>query len=68
MNQTEKRIIEIKKELEQIKQQLKSPVLIDGDDEYQEQLELRYQRDDLEAELDMLLEQSRAEEEIEGWG
>lgn len=58
---------QLRKEIADAKTKRKSPLLINGDDEYQEQLEIRWHIDELEGELDKLLEQNRAEEEIEGW-
>lgn len=63
----DKKIISLKQQIKDCKSQLKPSLLCD-EDEYQEQLELRWHIDELEAELDKLLEQNRAEEEIEGWG
>jgi len=63
----DKKILNLKQQIKDCKSQLKPSFLCD-DDERQEQLELRWHIDELEAELDKLLEQNRAEEEIEGWG
>jgi hypothetical protein len=63
----DKKILSLKQQIQDCQSQLKPSLLCD-EDEYQEQLELRWHIDELEAELDKLLEQNRAEEEIEGWG
>ena len=68
MTRLEKRIKNLTEQIQDCKQQLKSQLLIDDDCEYQEQLELRWHIGDLEDELNDLLEENRAEEEIEGWG
>jgi hypothetical protein len=64
----DKKILDLKQQIKDCKSQLKPSFRIEDDCEYQEQLELRWHIDELEAELDKLLEQNRAEEEIEGWG
>lgn len=64
----DKKILSLKEQIKNCKSQLKPQFLIEDDTEYQEQLELRWHIQELEEELDKLLEQNRAEEEIEGWG
>lgn len=66
MSTLDKKILSLREQIKNCKSQLKPSFLCD-EDEYQEQLELRWHIDELEAELDKLLEQNRAEEEIEGW-
>ena len=63
----DKKILNLKSEIRDWKLALKPSFLCD-DDEHQEQLEIRWHIEELQAELDKLLEQNRAEEEIEGWG
>ena len=60
-------IEQLRKQIAEAKTKKKSSLLIDGDDEYQEQLEIRWHIDELEDQLNNLLEKNRAEEEIEGW-
>lgn len=67
-NDIMQRIVELISSIESYKKQIKPGFLIEDDTEYQEQLELRWHIQELEDELDKLLEQNRAEEEIEGWG
>jgi len=66
MDILDEKIFNLKQQIKDCKSQLKPSFLCEEDD-YQEQLEIRWYIDELEAELDYLLEQSRAEEEIEGW-
>lgn len=67
MTTLETKIINLKSEIRDWTLALKPSLLCD-EDERQEQLELRWHIQELEAELDKLLEENRAEEEIEGWG
>lgn len=67
MTTLETKIINLKSEIRDWRLALKPSLLCDKD-EHQEQLELRWHIQELEAELDKLLEENRAEEEIEGWG
>ena len=67
MTTLDTKIFCLKSEIFDWKQLLKSPLLC-NDDEREAQIELRWHIDELQAELDKLLEQNRAEEEIEGWG
>ena len=66
MDILDEKIFNLIKQIKDCKSQLKPSLLCDEDD-YQEQLEIHWHIDELEAELDYLLEQNRAEEEIEGW-
>lgn len=66
MDILDEKIFNLKQQIKDCKSQLK-PSLLCKEDDYQEQLEIRWHIDELEAELDYLLEQNRAEEEIEGW-
>lgn len=68
MSRLTKEIENLRKQIKDCKQQLKSQLLIDDDCEYQEQLELRWHIDELEDQLNDLLEQNTDKEEIEGWG
>jgi hypothetical protein len=63
----DKKILALKQQIKDYQSQLKPSLLCD-EDELQDQLELRWHIEELQAELDKLLEQNRAEEEIEGWG
>ena len=63
----DKKILSLREQIKDCKSQLIPSFRIRNEDEYQEQLELRWYIDELKAELDKLLEQQRAEEEIEGW-
>jgi hypothetical protein len=67
MDTLDQQILNLKQQIQDYQSQLKPSFLCD-EDEYQEQLELRWHIDELEAELDKLLEQNRAEEWIEEWG
>lgn len=62
------RIADLEKQIRNYESQLKPQFLIDDDDEYQEQLELRWHISDLKDELEDLKEQNGFEESIEGWG
>jgi protein-arginine kinase activator protein McsA len=63
----DKKILNLKRQIKDCKSQLKPSFLCEEDD-YQEQLEIRWHIDELEAELDKLLLDNQAEEWIEGWG
>jgi hypothetical protein len=67
MDNLDQKILNLKQKIKDYVSLMKPSLLCD-EDEYQEQLELRWHIDELKAELDKLLEQNRAEEEIEGWG
>jgi len=62
------RIADLEKQIRNYESQLKPQFLIDDDDEYQEQLELRWCISELKDKLEELKEDNAAEEWIEGWG